>query len=151
MTYSISEAAEILDVAPSTLRYYDKEGLLPFVSRTPSGARQFTDKDFPYLRLIQCLKKTGLPIRMIREFIDLPADGKETAEKRLDILIRQQELLREKMEEIRDMMNVVEYKLWFYRIARDEGMEVAERAAQSGRLPEKLRAGREQICRPVKK
>ena len=146
MTYSISEAAEILGVAPSTLRYYDKEGLLPFVSRTPSGARQFTDKDFPYLRLIQCLKKTGLPIRMIREFIDLPADGKETAEKRLDILIRQQELLREKMEEIRDMMDVVDY-----RIARDEGMEAAERAAQSGRLPKKLRAGREQICRPVKK
>ena len=49
------------------------------------------------------------------------------------------------------MMDVVEYKLWFYRIARDEGMEAAERAAQSGRLPEKLRAGREQICRPVKK
>lgn len=48
------------------------------------------------------------------------------------------------------MMDVVEYKLWFYRIARDEGMEAAERAAQSGRLPEKLRAGREQICRPVK-
>lgn len=57
MNYSIGEMARIIGVAPSTLRYYDREGLLPFVERTDGGIRVFQDKDIAALRLIQCLRR----------------------------------------------------------------------------------------------
>ena len=58
--YTIKDAAEIMKVPASTIRYYDKEGLLPFVGRDASGYRVFTEKDLATLRVIDCLKKTGM-------------------------------------------------------------------------------------------
>ena len=71
MTYTISETAKLLNVAPSTIRYYDKEGLLPFVERSNGGIRIFTEENFQWLYIIECLKKTGLSIKDIKRFIDM--------------------------------------------------------------------------------
>ena len=65
MTYTVGEIAKKLNVAPSTLRYYDKEGLLPFVERSAGGIRVFHDTDMDWLELIECLKHTGMPIKEI--------------------------------------------------------------------------------------
>lgn len=62
MGYTISEMAKILGISPSALRYYDKEGLLPYVERTKGGSRIFTDRDYEALMVIDCLKKSGLSI-----------------------------------------------------------------------------------------
>lgn len=118
MTYSISEAARILGLAPSALRYYDKEGLLPFLQRTPNGSRIFRDEDFTSIRLIQCLKKTGLSLQAIREFMALPAGTNDTAEKRLAILTEQQSVLVRKIDELQDMMHLINHKIDFYQNAR---------------------------------
>lgn len=120
MTYSISEAARMLGIAPSTLRYYDKEGLLPFIGRTESGARVFRDEDFDALRLIQCLKKTGMTIRAIRAFIELPEGSGDTASRRLSILTAQQAVLRRKMDDLEDMMRLIDHKIDYYRPAADK-------------------------------
>lgn len=117
MTYSISEAARILGLAPSALRYYDKEGLLPFIQRTPNGSRIFSEDDFVSIRLIQCLKKTGLSLQAIREFIELPPEQQETAEKRLSILTAQQAILVQKMDELQDMMHLIDHKINKYQSA----------------------------------
>lgn len=74
MTYTISEIAEKMGVSVFTLRFYDKEGLLPFVERI-NGRRVFKDEDFAWLRVISCLKTTGMPIREIREYIALCSGG----------------------------------------------------------------------------
>lgn len=63
MSYTVGEAARRLNVAPSTLRYYDKEGLLPAVSRTEGGIRMFTAADMETLSMIGCLKKQECPLR----------------------------------------------------------------------------------------
>ena len=60
MAYTVGEMARRLGVPASTIRYYDKEGLLPFVGRSSGGIRVFTEKDFEWLRIIECLKKTGI-------------------------------------------------------------------------------------------
>ena len=70
MTYTVGEIAKKLNVAPSTLRYYDKEGLLPFVERSAGGIRVFHDEDMDWLELIECMKHTGMPIKEIKHFID---------------------------------------------------------------------------------
>ena len=67
--YSIGEVSKKMNITPSTLRYYEKEGLLPFVSRTKSGIRSFNDADLNRLRIIECLKKTGMSIKKIKQFI----------------------------------------------------------------------------------
>ena len=77
MAYTVGEMAKMLHVAPSTLRYYDKEGLLPFVDRSKSGIRMFKPSDIEWLRLIECLKATGMPIKDIKQFIK--QFGKESA------------------------------------------------------------------------
>lgn len=145
MIYSISETARLLGVAPSTLRYYDKEGLLPFIDRSPGGTRLFQEKDFAGLRLIQCLKKTGLPIREIREFIDLPEDGKETIEKRLAILSRQKKILEQKQQELQDMMSVVDYKLWYYQTAEQAGTTQTPKDMALTDIPAAYRRGKEAL------
>ena len=57
MIYTVGEMAKMLDVPASTLRYYDKEGLLPFVERSPGGIRMFRESDYSWLKIISCLKK----------------------------------------------------------------------------------------------
>ena len=71
MEYSISEAAERFGITAHTLRFYDKEGLLPFVDRGAGGRRIFKDGDLGWLRIIECLKETGMPIRGIRNYLEL--------------------------------------------------------------------------------
>ncbi len=58
MTYTVGQMAKMLGLAGSTLRYYDKEGLLPFVERSSGGIRMFREKDYEWLQIIECLKKS---------------------------------------------------------------------------------------------
>ena len=83
MAYTVGETARMLHVPASTLRYYDKEGLLPSVERTSGEIRMFKDDDIEWLRIIDCLKKSGMSIRDIREYIALAAQGDSTINERL--------------------------------------------------------------------
>lgn len=71
MLYIIGEMAKQLGVATYTLRYYDKEGLLPFVERSEVGMRVFKDSDYEFLKIISCQKETGMQFKDIRTFIAL--------------------------------------------------------------------------------
>ena len=82
-----------LDVPASTLRFYDKEGLLPFVERFPDGIRMFQDTDLEWLQIIGCMKKAGMSIRDIRQYIEQAQQGDDTIALRLVILHRQREVL----------------------------------------------------------
>lgn len=92
--------AKMLEVPASTLRYYDKEGLLPFVERSPGGMRMFQEKDFEWLQVIGCLKKAGMPLRDIRVYIELAMQGDDTIGERLALFEHQREVLREQMEQL---------------------------------------------------
>ena len=82
MSYSISEVAKMLNVSTYTIRYYDKEGLFPLVKRV-NGIRVFEDKDFPWLRMLNCLKNLNMPIKKIKEYVDLALKGDETLKERI--------------------------------------------------------------------
>ena len=71
MIYTVGEMAQKLGVPASTLRYYDKEGLLPFVERSSGGIRMFRESDFEWLQIIRCMKKAGMSIKDIRQYIEL--------------------------------------------------------------------------------
>lgn len=100
MVYTVGEMAKLLGVTASTLRYYDKEGLLPFVERSSGGIRMFRESDIEWLRVIDCMKKAGMSIKDIRQYIELALKGDDTIELRLMMFRRQKEVLQQKMAEM---------------------------------------------------
>lgn len=86
MSYTIGQVAEMMGVTPSTLRYYDQEGLLPNIKRK-NGIRIFEDKDFRWLRVLNCLKNTNMPIKKIKEYCELAKKGDSTLEERYKLIL----------------------------------------------------------------
>lgn len=119
--YSIGEMAKKLGIAPSTLRYYDKEGLLPFVERTNGGIRVFNDTDYEWLQVIGCLKKTGMSLKDIKNFIYMTMKGDETIEDRLNLFKKQKEIVEKQIAELNETLETVKYKCWFYEAAVKAG------------------------------
>ena len=132
--YTIGQVSQMTALPVSTLRYYDKEGLFPEMERT-SGIRQFTDREVSALKVIECLKKSGLEIREIKQFMQWCAQGEATYPERLELFRRQRESIEEEMERLRRAKALIEYKCWFYEAAMSEGGEARIRALLPDRLP----------------
>lgn len=121
MVYTVGEMAKLLGVTASTLRYYDKEGLLPFVERSSGGIRMFQESDIEWLQVIGCMKKAGLSIKDIRQYIEMTLQGDDTIDLRLAMFHRQQEVLKQQMVELQHTMEMVDYKCWYYETAKKAG------------------------------
>ena len=143
MQYSIGETAQRMGISTATLRYYDKEGLLPFVTRTPGGARVFSDYDFRWLNLISCLKKAGMPLKDIRQYIEMTLQGEETMEARLEMFRHQRQQLLQQMADLQKTLDVVDYKCWYYETSLEAGSEAVARDMPAENMPEKLRSVRQ--------
>lgn len=120
--YTISEVANKMGVSPHTLRFYDKEELLPFVEKV-NGRRVFKDEDFAWLRVLNCLKNSGMPIREIRHYLELCKDGDETLADRLKIMLGQKRYIEEQIEMLNLNLKELEYKIWYYETAIEAGTE----------------------------
>ena len=145
MVYTVGEMARRLDVPPSTLRYYDKEGLLPFVERSSGGIRMFRDSDVEWLQIIHCMKKAGMSIRDIREYIQLALQGNDTIDARLAMFRRQREAILAQMEELRQTLETVEYKCWFYETAQAAGTTNVPIRMAEEEVPQRFRAIRREL------
>ena len=122
-TYSIGEVAKELDLTVYTLRYYDKEGLMPFVDRTPSGIRVFKESDIEALKIIECLKSTGMPIKEIKAFIDWCSEGDSTLKQRYEMFMERKASVEAQMEKLKKTMELIDHKCWYYKTAIDAGTE----------------------------
>ena len=123
MNYTIGEIAKKLNLAPSTLRYYDKEGLLPFVERKDSGIRTFSNKDLEWLNIIECLKMTGMPIKDIKTFIDWCMYGDATLQERYNMFIERKQIVEKQMAALQKTLETINYKCWYYETALKAGTE----------------------------
>ena len=123
MTYTIKQVAEKLGVTVSTLRYYDKEGLLPFIDKKENGTRVFKDDDFEGLAIISCMKSSGVPIKDIKRYMDLCAEGDSTLEERMQIFLERKEFVKKQIEELNNVMKTIEHKIWYYETAIEAGTE----------------------------
>lgn len=101
--YTIGQVSEMFNLPVSTLRYYDKEGLFPFMQRA-SGIRQFSDTEIAALKLIECLKKSGLEIRNIKQFMEWCQEGSRTYELRKQLFERQKAAVEKEMEKCRKLL-----------------------------------------------
>lgn len=122
MEYTISEVAKMLNVTAYTIRYYDKEGLFPNVKRI-NGIRIFEDKDMPWLRMLNCLKNTGMPIKKIKEYIDLCLEGDETLQRRYEMILEQEKNILNEIKYLKNNLDQIEFKKAYYEAAINAGTE----------------------------
>ncbi len=121
--YTIGDISRKLNVSNDAVRYYDKEGLLPFAKRNKAGRREFTDDDLGYIEVIDCLKKSGIPIKDIAQFIDWCMEGDSTLDERLDFMKTHEEQLEEKIKVLEMNLAFLRWKIWYYQTAAEAGTE----------------------------
>lgn len=123
MMYTIKQAAEKMDVTPVTLRYYDKQGLLPFMKRTESGYRMFSEEDMGMLQVIDCLKKTGMSIKEIQQFIKWVQMGDASLQQRYEMFLERRRSVEAQIAELQETLKFVDHKCWYYKTALEAGTE----------------------------
>ncbi|WP_295360426.1 MerR family transcriptional regulator [uncultured Succiniclasticum sp.] len=124
MSYTISEAAQKTGLPPSTIRYYDKEGLLPNIKRK-NGIRVFEDMDLRLMGLLTCLKNTGMPIKRIRDYVELTSKGDDTLRERYEIIKAQRQFVLDQIEQLQYYLEELDFKDWYYNKALAAGSESA--------------------------
>lgn len=110
MHYTISQIAQKTNLSIHTIRYYDKEGLLPFVDRH-NGTRVFSEQDVDWLDLLCCLKNTGMPIKDIRTLIQHCMDNDAVLQKGVDILVQHRKKVEDQLKEVQRSLDTLDYKI----------------------------------------
>lgn len=119
MGYTIAKVSKITGLSAYTLRYYEKEGLLPNIKRDSNGNRDFSENDLGILKTITCLKNSGMSIKNLKRFIDLYDKGEDTLVERLEIVKEHKLVVEEKMKELNGYMEYVNYKIKYFEEAID--------------------------------
>ncbi len=137
--FTIGQVSEMFDLPVSTLRYYDKEGLFPELNRT-SGIRQFTEKEVETLRVIECLKKTGLQIKDIKLFMSWCMEGSSTYLKRKELFENQKKQVEKEINELNKTLDMLNFKCWYYSEAIKDGNEDRIKSMIPDELPNSIKS-----------
>ena len=126
---TIAEAARATGISAHTLRYYERAGLLQPVGRNGAGHRSYTEQDLGWIEVLTKLRRTGMPIRRMREYAELVWDGDGNEAARLALLEEHREDVRAQLEETAECLRFIEHKIEIYR-------EVGRSPAGHGRRDE---------------
>lgn len=114
MTYTVKDVSKITGLSIYTIRFYDKEGLLPFVSRNKSGIRAFTESDINQIKTICCLKNTGMQIKDIKKYIDFCMEGAGSIDLRKKLLLEHRNKIINQINALAENLKLVDSKLEIY-------------------------------------
>lgn len=122
--YSIGEISEMLGISISTLRYYDKQGLLPLVERTNGNIRVFSELDINWLNMIECLKNTGLQLKAIKTYFEWCMEGDSSIDKRYDMFLERKAETERQIAVLQKSLDLINYKCEYYRKAKEAGTTI---------------------------
>lgn len=112
--YSAKEAAEITGLSAATLRYYEREQLLPKIARSSSKYRQYTDEDIEWIKMVQCMRMANIPIQSIKQYVSLLIQGGTTLEQRHIMVQQHMEDLKSQIANLQSALVLTQSKLAFY-------------------------------------
>ena len=138
LMYSISEVAKKMEMTIPTLRYYDNLGLFPNLKKNKSGNRIFSEEDIEVVRIIKYLKKSGMQLTEIKEFIEWCKEGDSTLDKRLNLFKSQKEKVIRQMSELQETLDLIEFKEWYYSKAIKDGTESIVKHTPLNKVPKEL-------------
>ena len=113
--YSAKETAQMTGLSTATLRYYEKEKLLPQIARNSQKYRQYTDEDIEWIKMIQCMRMANIPIHSIKEYVGLLLLGGETLEQRFAMVQNHIEDIKKQMTDLQNAFELTQKKLSFYK------------------------------------
>ncbi len=120
--YTIGQVSEMFNLPISTLRYYDKEGLFPSMQRQ-SGIRKFGETEVEALRVIECLKASGLEIKDIKKFMEWCVEGPSTYAQRKELFETRKAAVEAEMLQLQKTLDMLKFKCWYYETAIKDGAE----------------------------
>ena len=135
--YTIGQISEMFHLPISTLRYYDKEGLFPDIERQ-SGIRKFSEKEVEALRVIECLKASGLEIKDIKQFMEWVREGSATYAQRKQLFEDRRAAVEEEMRQLEKTLAMIRFKCWYYETALRDGNEDGISAMLPDHLPPEI-------------
>ncbi|MBQ3533178.1 MAG: MerR family transcriptional regulator [Oscillospiraceae bacterium] len=118
---TIKEVSEKYGISPDTLRYYERSGMIPPVTRTSSGRRDYQSDDLEWVEQAVCMRNAGLPVDALSEYVRLCRMGDATFPQRLQLLMQQRQSLLQQQKQIRDSLYRLDYKIQRYEIAVETG------------------------------
>ena len=119
---TIKEVCEKYDITPDTLRYYERVGVIPEVSRTKGGIRDFTDEDIKWVENAICMRSAGVPVEMLIEYVKLFQEGDSTIEARRNLLVEARVTVQENLDKYQATMDRLNYKISRYEEAMKTGV-----------------------------
>ena len=137
--YTIGDAAAELGMPASTIRFYEKNGLIPNQQRSSDGRRLFDEDDLEWMRFVERLKVSGMPIKEIREYIQLYIEGDSTIEERRRIVYERRAAIDAQLEELMLARDFIDYKCWYYDVARESGTCDTPKNMPYEELPEDIK------------
>lgn len=135
--YTIGQVSEMFGLSASALRYYDKQGLLPGMERV-SGIRRFSDTEIERLRIIECLKKSGLQIKDIKKFMDWCMEGASSFSRRKELLEKQKATVEDEIKRLNKVLDMLKFKCWFYEQAISDKTDSRVRSLIPDGLPNEI-------------
>lgn len=135
--YTIGQVSEMFHLPVSTLRYYDKEGFFPDMQRS-SGIRKFGENELEALRVIECLKKSGLEIKHIKQFMEWCSQGSGTYPQRKELFMRQKEIVEDEIRKMEKVLDMLRFKCWYYEQAMHDGNEDHINEMLPDKLPKEI-------------
>lgn len=111
---NIKQAAEQFDLTTDTLRYYERIGLIPPVSRNESGYRDYSDIDLNWVSFIKCMRDAGVSVESLIEYVSLFQEGTDSISTRKEILIDQRQELAEKIRVMQETLAKLDEKIEGY-------------------------------------
>ena len=119
---TITEVSEKFDLSQDTLRYYERVGLIPYVNRTKSGSRDYSEESCKWIELAKCMRLSGVPIETLIEYCALTQQGDSTITSRKELLVEERKKLMVKMEDMVKTLDRLNYKIGRYEVAEVTGI-----------------------------
>ena len=119
---TIKEVSEKYDISQDTLRYYERVGMIPPVTRTAGGIRDYKEEDIRWVELAKCMRSAGIPVETMIEYVKLTQEGDTNIPARLQLLKDQKDLLLEQKSKIDETLERLNYKISRYEIAVETGI-----------------------------
>lgn len=119
---TIKEVAQQFHISQDTLRYYERVGMIPPVTRTLSGIRNYQETDLQWVELAICMRSAGLPVETMIEYVKLCQEGDNTISARLQLLVEQREVLHEQRKQIEKTLERLDFKISRYERAVETGI-----------------------------
>ncbi len=113
--YTIKQISELTNLTEHTIRYYDKEGLIPYLTRTESGIRQFSEDNLEWINLVCCLRDSGMPVTEIKEFIRICLSDTDLLDDKKALLLKHRTKILADIATLENSLSIINYKIDHYK------------------------------------